>query len=119
MVNVLLLFFSISLAVAGQLFMKHGMMMFGTFPVTQLLVKMLPMIFQPYVFIGIICFGVSSIFWLVVLSRIDLSLAYPLVSIAYIAVAIFSYYVFKENVSLLRWIGIITICLGVLLISRS
>lgn len=119
MVNVLLLFVSISLAVAGQLFMKHGMMLFGTFPVTQLLAKMIPMIFQPYVFIGILCFGVSSIFWLVVLSRIDLSLAYPLVSIAYIVVAIFSYFVFKENVSLLRWIGIITICLGVLLISRS
>ncbi len=119
MVNVLLLFVSISLAVAGQLLMKQGMMMFGKFPVTQLLAKMIPMIFQPYVFLGIICFGVSSIFWLVVLSRIDLSLAYPLVSIAYIVVAIFSYYVFKENVSLLRWIGIITICLGVLLISRS
>ena len=99
--------------------MKQGMMMFGKFPVTQLLAKILPMVFQPYVFFGIMCFGVSSIFWLVVLSRIDLSMAYPLVSVAYVVVAIFSYYVFKENVSLLRWLGIITICFGVFLISRS
>lgn len=119
MVNVILLFISISLAVAGQLFMKQGMMMFGKFPVTQLLANLVPMVFQPYVFVGILCFGVSSVFWLVVLSRIDLSLAYPMVSIGYVVVAIFSYLVFKENVSLLRWIGIITICLGVFLISRS
>jgi multidrug transporter EmrE-like cation transporter len=99
--------------------MKQGMMMFGKFPVTQLLANVLPMIFQPYVLIGILCFGVSSIFWLVVLSRIDLSMAYPMVSIGYVVVAIFSYFVFKENVSLLRWTGIITICLGVFLISRS
>lgn len=119
MVNFLLLFISISLAIVGQLLMKQGMMIFGTFPVTQLLSKMIPMVFQPYVFLGILCFAVSSIFWLVVLSRIDLSMAYPMVSIAYIVTAIFSYYIFKENVTLIRWIGIITICFGVFLISRS
>jgi multidrug transporter EmrE-like cation transporter len=54
-----------------------------------------------------------------VLSRIDLSMAYPLVSIAYIVTAIFSYFIFKENITLIRWIGIITICLGVFLVSRS
>jgi drug/metabolite transporter (DMT)-like permease len=99
--------------------MKKGMMMFGQFPVTQLLLKILPMVFQPYVFIGILCFGVSSVFWLVVLSRIDLSMAYPLVSIAYIVTAIFSYFIFKENITLIRWTGILTICLGVFLVSRS
>jgi drug/metabolite transporter (DMT)-like permease len=99
--------------------MKHGMMIFGKFPVDQLLVKMIPMFMQPFVFLGLICFGVSSVFWLVILSRIDLSLAYPLVSIAYIVVALFSFFVFKENVSLLRWLGVITICFGVFLVSRS
>lgn len=84
-----------------------------------MLVKMFPMIFQPYVFLGILFFCVSSVFWLVVLSRIDLSLAYPLVSVAYVVTAIFSYYVFKEDISLIRWLGILTICLGVFLVSRS
>jgi drug/metabolite transporter (DMT)-like permease len=119
MVNALLLCVSISLAIVGQLFMKQGMIMFGKFPVSALATKLLPMLFQPYVFIGIMCFGISSIFWLVVLSRLELSLVYPMVSVAYIAVALFSYFVFKENVSLIRWIGIITICLGVILVSRS
>ena len=99
--------------------MKQGMMIFGKFPVAQLLPKLIPMFLQPYVFFGIACFAVSSVFWLVVLSRIDLSLAYPLVSIAYVVTAIFSYLVFKENVSLIRWLGIIVICFGVYLVSRS
>lgn len=119
MVNYLLLAISISFAIAGQLLMKQGMMMFGKFPVTQLLSRLIPMFMQPYVFFGFMFFGLSSIFWLVVLSRIDLSFAYPMVSVAYVVVAIFSYYVFKENVSLIRWIGIMTICFGVFLISRS
>jgi multidrug transporter EmrE-like cation transporter len=117
--NYLILLVSISLAIAGQLLMKQGMMIFGKFPVAQLLPKLIPMFLQPYVFFGFVCFAVSSIFWLVVLSRIDLSLAYPLVSIAYVVTAIFSYLVFKENVSLVRWMGIIVICLGVYLVSRS
>jgi len=119
LINYLLLVISISLAIAGQLLMKQGMMMFGKFPVMELMAKLIPMIFQPYVFVGLLCFGVSAVFWLVVLSRIDLSFAYPMVSIGYIVVALFSYFVFKENVSLIRWIGIITICAGVFLISRS
>jgi multidrug transporter EmrE-like cation transporter len=97
--------------------MKQGMMMMGTFPVKDLLVKLLPMIFQPFVFMGIACFAVSSVFWLVVLSRIELSLAYPLVSIGYIVVALFSSVFFGETITLIRCIGIITICAGVFLIS--
>lgn len=119
MVNYLLLVISISLAVIGQLMMKQGMMMFGTFPVKELITRLIPMFFQPFVFVGIMCFCLSSVFWLVILSRIDLSFAYPLVSVGYIVVALFSFFVFKENVSFIRWLGIITICAGVFLISRS
>lgn len=119
MVNYLLLAISISLAIAGQLLMKQGMMIFGKFPVRELLGRLMPIVFQPYVFIGLACFAVSSIFWLVVLSRIELSFAYPMVSVAYVVVALFSYFIFKENVSLIRWIGILIICLGVYLVSRS
>ena len=110
---------SISLAIVGQLMMKQGMMMFGKFPVSKLLINLLPILFQPYVFIGLICFCISSVFWLAVLSRIDLSLAYPMVSVAYVVTAIFAYFIFKENITLIRWLGILTICLGVFLVSRS
>ncbi|MBI5399616.1 EamA family transporter [Candidatus Saganbacteria bacterium] len=119
MINYLLLITSVLLAVTGQLFMKKGMMVFGAFPVSQLLSKILPMFLNPFVFLGFACFGLSSIIWLVVLSRLPLSLVYPMVSVAYVLVALFSWLVFKENVSLARWTGIFIIILGVILISRS
>jgi multidrug transporter EmrE-like cation transporter len=117
--NFLMMFISIGLAIAGQLFMKQGMMMVGKFPITELFTRFFAIVFQPYVFIGIFLYALSSVFWLVVLSRIELSLAYPIVSIAYVVVALFSFFVFKENVSFIRWVGIMTIILGVFLVSRS
>jgi multidrug transporter EmrE-like cation transporter len=119
MVNYLILAISILLAVVGQLLMKKGMMIFGTFPVNQLLYKIIPMFLNPYVFLGFASFGLSSIFWLVVLSRLELSLVYPMVSVAYILVTIASWLFFKENVTLARWLGILVIIMGVFLISRS
>jgi drug/metabolite transporter (DMT)-like permease len=117
--NYLIMATSIGLAIAGQLLMKRGMMAFGTFPVSQMLVNIIPMFLNPWVFIGFVCFGLSSIFWLVVLSRMELSLVYPMVSVAYVIVALFSWYFFKENLTLIRWAGILVIILGVILISRS
>ncbi len=119
MVNYLLLAISISLAVIGQLLMKKGMQIFGVFPAKEILIRFFPIVFSPLVFLGLFAFAVSSVFWLIVLSRLDLSLVYPMVSIGYIAVALFSVFYLGESVSLLRWAGIFVICIGVFLISRS
>ncbi|MBU0573763.1 MAG: EamA family transporter [Candidatus Margulisiibacteriota bacterium] len=117
--NYLILAISIALAVLGQLLMKHGMNIFGTFPISKLPQNIIPMFMNPWVFCGMAAFAVSSIFWLVVLSRINISFAYPMVSVAYVIVALFAMIFFKENVTLIRWLGIAVICFGVFLISRS
>ena len=95
------------------------MLIFGAFPADQFLQKIIPMFLNPFVFSGIACFGLSAVTWLVVLSRLELSYVYPLVSVAYIMVAIASWILFKENVTLIRWLGILVIVMGVFLISRS
>lgn len=117
--NYVMLTISILLAVTGQLLMKKGMLIFGTFPLNQLAYKLVPMFLNPYVFFGFTCFAASSIFWLAVLSRLELSFVYPMVSVAYVLVAIASLIFFKENVTLIRWMGILVIIMGVFLISRS
>lgn len=117
--NYLIMATSILLAVTGQLLMKKGMMEFGSFPVSQLLTRLIPMFTNPWVFFGFACFGLSSIFWLVVLSRLPLSFVYPMVSVAYVLVALASMIIFKESVTYVRWTGIVVIILGVILISRS
>lgn len=119
MVHYIFLAVSILLAVAGQLLMKKGMLVFGAYPANQFLAKIIPMFLNPYVFAGVVCFGLSSVTWLFVLSRLQLSFVYPLVSVAYVLVAIASLIFFKESVSLVRWTGIAVIIMGVFLISRS
>ena len=53
------------------------------------------------------------------LSRVELSFAYPFLSLAYVVVAAYAYFVFKEDVNSLRIAGIGLICLGTILVSRS
>ena len=76
-------------------------------------------IFTPYVFLGMLLYFVSSLIWLVVLSRIPLSFAYPMLSLGYVFILFASALFFKEHISLVRWAGVFVICLGVFLISRS
>jgi drug/metabolite transporter (DMT)-like permease len=56
---------------------------------------------------------------LLVLSRVDLSFAYPFLSLAYVVATLYAYFVFHEDVSAYRIAGIGLICLGTILIARS
>ena len=105
---------SVFLGVIGQLCLKKGMIgyqgnLWGVIP---------HMLTSPIIILGFLGYFVSSIIWLLVLSRVELSYAYPLISLGYIFVVFFSWLLFKEPVSLLRWLGVILICVGVSLVTR-
>lgn len=72
-----------------------------------------------FVIMGSIIYGTSMILWIAVLSKIELSYAYPMVSMNFVIVAILSKILFKEHVSRTRWISIIIIVFGVALLSAS
>jgi multidrug transporter EmrE-like cation transporter len=57
--------------------------------------------------------------WWAVLSQLSLSLVYPSLAIGYALTALLAWLVLGEQVSPVRWLGIVTICLGVFLLSRS
>ncbi|WP_138205751.1 SMR family transporter [Haloimpatiens lingqiaonensis] len=71
------------------------------------------------VMMGIISYGVSFLLWIKVLSKVELSYAYPMVSLGYVLVMIFSYFIFKENITLPRILGTALIIVGVIFIARS
>ena len=75
--------------------------------------------FSPLVILGISLYFLGVFFWLYALSKVDLSFAYPFVSVSYVLVVLLSWFVLGESISYLRWIGVILICSGVFLISRS
>jgi drug/metabolite transporter (DMT)-like permease len=121
MKNFLLIFFSVTLAVCGQLSLKNGMLKIGFISLdpNNLPMTLLKALLSPFVFLGLCLFFISALSWLVVLSRVELSWAYPMVAMGYIVTVFLSWLLFKENVTLIRIIGCSSIALGVILISRS
>ena len=128
MKNFLLIIFSVVLGVLGQLSLKHGVMtvsdMGSSGIAHSLSLRSMFTFFQGavgngFVILGFLCYLISAASWLVILSRVELSLAYPLISIGYILVVILSKYLFDEPVTSLRIAGTLLVCVGVFLLVRS
>lgn len=108
-----LIFTTVLLAVFGQLSMKRGMNNIGQISITDLFGKKLfSVISESYVVAGVILYITASALWLVVLSREELSFAYPLIGVGYIITAILARIFFGENLTFFRILGIILIALG-------
>ncbi|MDZ8183966.1 MAG: SMR family transporter [Nostoc sp. ChiSLP02] len=104
----------------AQLFLKKGMLTIGYFDFS--LANILPILFKvalnPFIILGLACYVISVGLWMLVLSRVEVSFAYPFLSVGYIITAIIGYTVFHENLSVNRLAGIFFICLGVIFISK-
>jgi drug/metabolite transporter (DMT)-like permease len=74
---------------------------------------------QPYFAAGAACYVLSLFVWIVGLSRVPVSMAYPLLSAGYIVNAIAAHYLLGETVTLGRWLGIGFIVVGVWLVART
>ncbi len=106
---------------AAQLALKKGMSSIGhfQFSIENMVPIALRVAVNPFVLAGLVCYVVSVAVWLLVLSRVEVSYAYPLLSIGYIVTAFAGKYFFNEALTPVRWAGIIVICFGVYLITRS
>ncbi len=106
---------------AAQLALKKGMSIIGhfQFSMENLIPIAVRVALNPFVITGITCYVVSVAVWLLVLSRVEVSYAYPLLSIGYIVTAFAGKYFFNEALTPVRWAGILVICFGVYLITRS
>ncbi len=120
-VMISLILFSVLLNSAAQLLLKAGMGKIGAFQFTTDNIWPIAMkIAMNFGIMGGLCIYVFSVLvWLTVLSRVDVSLAYPMTSIGYIVTAVAGFTLFQENLSLTRIIGILVIMAGVYLITRS
>lgn len=120
-ISLLFILFTVLTNAAAQIMLKRGMIQIG--PLSGLngnaIENLFAIVFQPWVFLGLCIFVVSMASHLFVLSRVQLSFAYPFLSLAYVVVAAYAFFIFGENVGLLRIAGIGLICLGTVLISMS
>ncbi len=79
----------------------------------------LQIVLNPWMIAGLLCYGLSIAVWLAVLSRVEVSAAYPLLSIGYVITAVVGFFFLGENVSAMRLAGIALICGGLVLITRT
>lgn len=118
---IVFILFTVMTNAAAQLMLKYGMMSMGplSFAGVNPLVKVLQIVFSPWIFLGLATFVISMASHLYVLSKVELSFAYPFLSLAYVAVAVFAYFVFREDLNAYRIAGIAFICVGTVLIAQS
>jgi len=72
-----------------------------------------------WLWLGLICYAVSVVVWILALSRVDVSIAYPMLSIGYIVNAVAAWQLFGEPMNLAKVAGIGIIILGVYILARS
>lgn len=72
-----------------------------------------------WLWLGLVCYAVSVLVWLLALSRVDVSIAYPMLSIGYVVNAIAAWHLFGESLGQGRLAGIGIIIIGVFVLARS
>ena len=119
MSNILLILASVLLNAIAQLLIKKGMIGIGQVSINEIGRSIIPMLTNIWLLCAMICYAVSILLWLSILSKVEVSFAYPFLSIGYIVTAVAGYAFFNENLSITRILGIVIICIGVIVISRS
>jgi drug/metabolite transporter (DMT)-like permease len=121
LLTLLIALIAILLLVGGQTLLKLGLndiggvSLFGGNPIG----SFLGLFRTPWVILGFVCYGVSAILWLDVLSRLDFSMAFPMVSLTYVFALVIGRFIFHETVSLSRVVGVVLILGGLFFVVRS
>jgi drug/metabolite transporter (DMT)-like permease len=117
----LFLLTGVLLNAAAQLLLKGGTNRTGviTFTLDNWSSTLARMASEGYFVAGVVLYGISLVVWIMGLSRVPVSIAYPMLSLGYIVNAIAAHYLFGEAVTFQRWLGIAFIVAGVFLVARS
>jgi drug/metabolite transporter (DMT)-like permease len=117
----LFLITGVLLNAAAQLLLKAGTNRLGVITLTtdNWTATLSRMAGEGYFIAGVTFYGVSLIVWIIGLSRVPVSVAYPMLSLGYIVNAIAAHYLFGEAVTVQRWLGIGFIVAGVYLVARG
>ena len=106
---------------AGQLLLKAGVTTLKAQPLdwSKPVATLLTVGLEWHVFMGLVCYVVSVGVWMMALSKVPVSVAYPMLSIGYVVNAFAAYYLFGEPLSVQKLIGIGVIVIGVVIVGRS
>ena len=115
----LLLLAAILCGVVGQFSLKAGAKILGPIGAANLVEKVIAMATQPLIIAGLSLYAISSIGFIVVLSRANISIVSPLLSISYLFTVLGGKIVFNEPLPPLRLVGVGLIMTGVIFVLRG
>lgn len=107
------------LIASAQIILKYALNKIGTLPLNNIPLTLNLIFSNILILFGLILMILSSFFWLIALSKMDLSFVYPFMGLNYVAIVILSGLLFKENINTFRTIGVITILFGTFLMARD
>ncbi|AKG36508.1 EamA family transporter [Paenibacillus durus] len=111
--NIVYLTLNVLMLVSGQVLFKIGLEKLGGVNLN----NAWKAIFNTYIIFGLLLYVLATLVWFVVLSRVPLSIAYPIQSIAYVLGILAAFILFNEPISFMKWMGMIIIVIGVYIIS--
>jgi len=115
---IVIIIIGIIFAAVGQVSWKLGMNQAGQLATLDL-TTLSTVLLNPYVLLGFVMYGLSTIFWLIALSKKDLSFVYPFISLTYVLVLVLSSLVLKESIGVNKLVGTLIITVGLIIIARS
>ncbi|WOD41396.1 EamA family transporter [Nodosilinea sp. E11] len=112
-----LLLVAVAASAFGQLFLKLGALQLGQVTSANALSLIVSMATTPTLIVGLLAYGLGAIVYILLLTRVNLSVAAPSASLIYVASVIIGVFVFKEDLSLARLVGMGLIMAGVVLVA--
>ena len=115
-----LLFFVFLMCMGQILFKKTALILsqsYNSINISKLFESLLILIKIPYFFLALIVYASATLFWLFILQKIPLSIAYPFTALAMVIIPVLSIFLFQEKLSLNYWIGASLIVIGIIIIS--
>lgn len=116
-----LVLIGVLLNAAAQILLKAGTNVVGhfQFQLSNVVPIGLKLVFQPYILGGLACYVISVAVWIMALSRVPVSVAYPMLSIGYVINAVIAWQWFGETLATQKLLGIGFIIVGVFLVAKS
>lgn len=121
--HLLIILATVLLSATAQIFLKLGAATVDDGKISGLNAETLIHIFvvfrDPFIFFGLLMYALSAVSWIWVLSRVDISVAYPFVSLSFLITLAFGVWLFDEPLTAMKLSGTLFIMLGCVLITRS
>jgi len=115
----ILILIAVVVGVSGQLIIKKGVLTLGGIGSGGLLAFFAKAAFSPWIIAGIFLYVLGTGVWLILLTKVDVSYAYPMLSLGYVFVLFFSFVFLHEPLTALKLLGTLLIVIGVSLIASK